>query len=247
VKSDSTVMVRRQSSEASVSDSSDAGFGRDKTRVLICDDHDLIRQALRAVISAEPDMEVVGEASNGSQAVTLTRDLRPDTVIMDLQMPGISGIEATRRIKTLMPHTTVIVLTVHEENEYILRALEAGAAGYLTKGVISKEIPMVIRTAASGECILSEAILNKLVVYTRQFPSEDVRSKIDSSNLTDRETEIVCLVAQGLSNKIVAAKLHLSENTVKKYMMSIFLKLGVSSRTAMVSAARDRGLTNDHD
>ena len=160
------------------------------TRVLIADDHDLIRQALRAVIDEEPDMQVVGEASDGEQAVTEALALQPDAVVMDIQMPKLSGIEATRRIKEQIPDVTVLVLTVHDSNEYILRILEAGASGYLTKGIISKDIPAAIRAAIGGESILSEEILRKLLNYALRFPTRSPEVDTDTT-LTERETEIL--------------------------------------------------------
>ncbi len=179
--------------------------GKKLTRVLIADDHDLIRQALRAVIDEEPDMEVVGEASDGEQAVARAIELRPDAVVMDIQMPKLSGVEATGRIKEQMPDVTILVLTVHDSNEYILRILEAGASGYLTKGIISKDIPAAIRAAIGGESILSEEILSKLLTYALRYPTR--QTNVDNSTtLTERETEILELVAQGASNKVIASR-----------------------------------------
>lgn len=215
--------------------------GEQKTRVLICDDHDLIRQALRTVINSEPDMQVVGEASDGGQAVALARDLRPDAVVMDIEMPELSGIEATRAIKELLPGATILVLTVHNDYEYILSVLEAGASGYLTKGIISNEIPSAIRGAMSGESILSEEILKRLLTYARQSQAAGNPSPA-VPDLTERELELLRLTAKGYSNKTISRELGLSENTVKKYMMSVFAKLGVRSRTAAVITAQQIGL-----
>lgn len=216
-----------------------------KIRVLICDDHDLIRQALRTVIDNEADMEVIGEAVDGEQAVELARTLQPDAVVMDIQMPKLSGVEATERIKQILPGTLILVLTVHESNEYILRVLEAGATGYLTKGIISKEIPNAIRSAVSGESILSEQILKKLLKYALQYHTHTDIGHDVASTLTKREIKILELVAQGASNKTVGDRLSLSENTVKKYMMGIFTKLGANSRTAAVIAAQKIGLLHE--
>ncbi len=210
-------------------------------RVLVCDDHDLIRQALRGVVNAEPDMEVAGEASNGEEAVALARELQPDAVVMDIEMPGMSGIEATKRIKSILPSATILVLTVHDSNEYILRILKAGATGYLTKGIISKEVPAAIRTAISGESILSEDILRKLIDYALRFPDAD-EDTYKRDEFSDRDIDILRLVAEGCSNKTIGRELNLSENTVKKYMMAIFDKLGVHSRTSAVIAAQQTGL-----
>ena len=212
-----------------------------KIRVLISDDHDLIRQALRTVINNESDMEVIGEAIDGEQAVDLATKLKPDAVVMDIQMPKLSGVEATRRIKEILPDAIILVLTVHDSNEYILRILEAGASGYLTKGIISKDIPTAIRSAINGESILSEEIFKKLLKYALRYPTK--KEVLDAErNLTGREIEILELVAQGASNKTIASDLNLSQNTVKKYMMGIFGKLGANSRTAAVINAQQIGL-----
>lgn len=215
-------------------------------RVLIADDHDLIRQALRAVIDDEPDMQVIGEACDGEQAVALALELKPDAVVMDIQMPKLSGVEATGRIKERLPDVIILVLTVHDSNEYILRILEAGATGYLTKGIISKDIPAAIRAAISGESILSEEILRKLLTYALRYPTR--QQALDSqTTLTERETEMLELVAQGASNKVIATQLNLSQNTVKKYMMGIFTKLGATSRTGAVITAQQIGLLSRHE
>jgi DNA-binding NarL/FixJ family response regulator len=220
--------------------------GSIRARVLIADDHDLIRQALRAVIDDEPDMEVVGEACDGEQAVAMALALKPDAMVMDIQMPKMSGVEATGRIKQLLPEVTILVLTVHDSNEYILRILEAGASGYLTKGIISKDIPAAIRAAINGESILSEEILRKLLTYALRYPTRQQALETQTT-LTEREAEILELVAQGASNKIIASQLNLSQNTIKKYMMGIFAKLGATSRTGAVINAQQIGLLSRHD
>lgn len=216
-------------------------------RVLIADDHDLIRQALRAVIDDEPDMQVIDEASNGEEAVAKALELKPDAVLMDIQMPKLSGVEATGRIKKQLPDVIVVVLTVHDSNEYILRILEAGASGYLTKGIISKDIPAAIRAAISGESILSEEILRKLLTYALRYPTRQQMPEEIPTTLTEREAEILELVAQGASNKVIAGELNLSQNTVKKYMMGIFTKLGATSRTGAVINAQQIGLLSRHE
>ncbi len=219
----------------------------ERIRVLIADDHDLIRQALRTVIDEEPDMKVVGEACDGEQAVALALELKPDAMVMDIQMPKLSGVEATGRIKAALPEVTILVLTVHDSNEYILRILEAGASGYLTKGIISKDIPAAIRAAVSGESILSEEILRKLLTYALRYPTRQPAPLEIPTALTERETEILELLAQGASNKVIASELSLSQNTVKKYMMGIFAKLGATSRTGAVVKAQQIGLLSRHE
>ncbi len=219
----------------------------ERIRVLIADDHDLIRQALRTVIDEEPDMMVVGEACDGEQAVALALELKPDAMVMDIQMPKLSGVEATGRIKQALPEVTILVLTVHDSNEYILRILEAGASGYLTKGIISKDIPAAIRAAVGGESILSEEILRKLLTYALRYPTRQPAPSEIPTGLTERETEILELLAQGASNKVIASQLNLSQNTVKKYMMGIFAKLGATSRTGAVVKAQQMGLLSRHE
>jgi DNA-binding NarL/FixJ family response regulator len=220
--------------------------GTRKIRVLISDDHDLIRQALSTVINNEADMEVVGEAVDGENAIELATKLKPDAVVMDIQMPRMSGVDATRQIKKVLPEAVILVLTVHDSSEYILRILEAGASGYLTKGIISKEIPTAIRSAINGESMLSEEILKKLLKYALRYPSK--QETLDNvTNLTEREIEILELVARGAGNKTVASELGLSQNTVKKYMMGIFDKLGADSRTAAVINAQQIGLLSLHE
>jgi DNA-binding NarL/FixJ family response regulator len=216
-----------------------------RIRIVVCDDHDLIRHALRSVIDSESDMEVVGEAADGEAAVELVSALRPDAVVMDISMPKLSGIEATERIKRSLPETVVLVLTVHEEEEFILRILEAGANGYITKGIITREMPNVIRSAVGGESILSEEVLKKLLEYTMRTRREMTASENLGHILTPREIEMLKLVAQGAINKSIGRSLGLSENTVKKCMMAIFAKLRVNSRSAAVSAVRNAGLLDD--
>jgi DNA-binding NarL/FixJ family response regulator len=212
-----------------------------KTRVLIADDHDLIRHALRTVINNEFDMEVIGEAKDGEQAVALATKLSPDAVVMDIQMPKLSGIEATRQIKKIVPDAVILILTIHDSSGYILRVLEAGASGYLTKGIISEDIPSAIRAAVKGESTLSEEILKKLLKYALRYPTK--KDVADTEvHLTDREIEILELVARGEGNKTIANELGLSQNTVKKYLIGIFEKLGVDSRTAAVINAQQIGL-----
>ena len=222
-----------------------ASNGLQKIRVLIADDHELIRQALRTVIDNEIDMEVIGEAVDGDQAVDLVIKLKPDAVVMDIEMPKVSGVEATRQIKEHVPDAIILVLTVHDSNEYILRILEAGASGYIIKSIISKDIPNAIRLAINGESILSEQMLKKLLQYALRYPT--IKKVSDAElNLTDRELQILELLAQGANNKTIAIELDLSQNTVKKYMMGIFDKLGAESRTAAVINAQRIGLLSVH-
>jgi len=211
------------------------------TRVLIADDHRFIRQALRSCLDKEQDMEVIGEATDGEQAVALSAELSPDVVIMDIEMPVLNGLEATRQIRKVSPGTIILVLTVHDDREYILHILEAGAAGYLTKKAMGKEIACAIRAVTSGESILSEDIMKQLLAYAFRYPTEPV--VLDhGEKLTAREIQVLELVAKGASNKAIAEALDLSLNTVKKYLMGIFDKLHAGSRTSAVINAQRAGL-----
>jgi DNA-binding NarL/FixJ family response regulator len=211
------------------------------TRVLIADDHRFIRQALRSCLDKEQDMEVIGEATDGEQAVALSAELSPDVVIMDIEMPVLNGLEATRQIRKVSPGTIILVLTVHDDREYILHILEAGAAGYLTKKAMGKEIACAIRAVTSGESILSEDIMKQLLAYAFRYPTEPV--VLDhGERLTAREIQVLELVAKGASNKAIAETLDLSLNTVKKYLMGIFDKLHAGSRTSAVINAQRAGL-----
>ena len=211
------------------------------TRVLIADDHKFIRQALRSCLDKEQDMEVIGEATDGEQAVRLSAQLSPDVIIMDIEMPVLNGLEATRQIRKVSPDTIILVLTIHDDREYILHILEAGAAGYLTKKAMGKEIACAIRAVTSGESILSEDIMKQLLTYAFRYPTQPL--VLDhGEKLTAREIQVLELVAKGASNKAIAQTLNLSLNTVKKYLMGIFDKLQASSRTSAVINAQRAGL-----
>jgi DNA-binding NarL/FixJ family response regulator len=186
-------------------------------------------------------MEVIGEATDGGQAVALSAELSPDVVIMDIEMPVLNGLEATRQIRKISPGTIILVLTVHDDREYILHILEAGAAGYLTKKAMGKEIACAIRAVTSGESILSEDIMRQLLAYAFRYPTGPV--VLDhGEKLTAREIQVLELVAKGASNKAIAEALDLSLNTVKKYLMGIFDKLHAGSRTSAVINAQRAGL-----
>lgn len=202
-------------------------------RILIVDDHPVVRAGLRAVIESQDDLTVVGEAETGEEGVRRAALDEPDLVLMDLQMPGSGGVAATRAIVALDPAPRVMVLTTYATDSDILAALDAGAVGYLLKDAPPDVLFDSIRTAAVGEMTLAPAVASKLVDRVRQ-PSRDA--------LTARELEVLELVAQGLGNKAVANQLHVSEATVKTHLVHVFTKLDVDTRTAAVSVAVDRGL-----
>jgi DNA-binding NarL/FixJ family response regulator len=198
-------------------------------RVVLADDHPVVREGLRGMLSAEPDIEVVGEAASGPEAVTLAERLRPDVVLMDLRMPGGDGVEATRQLAG----TTVVVLTTYDSDAEILRAVEAGAAGYLLKDTPRAVLADSVRAAARGETVLAPAVAGRLLGRMRGAPAPE--------QLTARETEVLALVARGLTNAEIGRRLYLSEATVKTHLLRACAKLGVSGRTAAVTKAIETG------
>lgn len=202
-------------------------------RLLIVDDHPIVRAGFEGMLAGKSDLEVVGEAENGEEAVRLAERLRPDVVLMDLRMPVVDGVEATRRIKAGSPQTNVLVLTTYDSDADILRAIEAGATGYLLKDTPREELFRAIRAAARGEPVLAPSVTARLM-QRAQAPSQQA--------LSGREIEVLELVARGGSNKELARELHLSEATVKSHLIHIFDKLGVADRTAAVTVALERGI-----
>jgi len=201
-------------------------------RVLVADDHPIVRSGIVALLGAAADIEVVGEASNGRQAVDLALALAPELVLMDLQMPELTGDEATALILAALPATRVVVLTTYETDASILTAIEAGASGYLLKAAPQEEILAGIRSVARGEVALAPSIAAMLVG----------RVKTRAITLSPRETEVLGLVAQGMSNPAIAKKLFLGEATVKTHLLHAFEKLDVSDRTRAVTKAMELGL-----
>ncbi len=202
-------------------------------RLLIVDDHPIVRAGFEGMLAGKPDLEVVGEAENGQEAVRLAERLQPDVVLMDLRMPVIDGVEATRRIKEEYPLVNVLVLTTYDSDADILRAIEAGATGYLLKDTPREELFRAIRAAARGEPVLAPSVTARLM-QRAQAPSQ--------KSLSGREIEVLELVARGGSNKELARELHLSEATVKSHLIHIFDKLGVADRTAAVTVALEKGI-----
>ena len=202
-------------------------------RVLIADDHPVVRAGLQGMLLGQPDIQVVGEAVTGAEAIAMTEQLRPSVVLMDLRMPEMDGVSATVRIRERQPQTHVLVLTTYDGDADILRAIEAGATGYLLKDTPRDDLFRAIRAAAKGESFLTPAVATRLIGRVRA-PVED--------SLSDREVEVLTLVAQGASNNEVAKQLWISEATVKTHLIHIFGKLGVSDRTAAVTLALERGI-----
>jgi DNA-binding NarL/FixJ family response regulator len=212
-------------------------------RVLVADDHPVFRRGMRAILSAEPGTELVGEATDGEEAVALASKLRPDVILMDLNMPKVTGIEATQRILGANPDTAILMLTMFEDDQSIFAAMRAGAHGYVLKGADGAETLRAIQAAASGEAIFSPAITQRLTEYFAT-PDRDRVTSADRvfSNLTEREHEILSLMAEGYTNNAIASRLYLSPKTVRNYVSSIFTKLQVSDRSQAIVHAREAGL-----
>ncbi len=206
------------------------------TRVLITDDHGVVRQGLRMFLSLDPDFEVVGEASNGEEALAMARDLEPDVVLMDLLMPVMDGISATEKIRAELPDVEVIALTSVLEDASVTGAVRAGAIGYLLKDTDSEELSRAIKAAAEGRVHLAPEAAARLM--------REVRAPENPEALTDRETEVLKLLARGKANKQIAGNLYVSEKTVKAHVSSILMKLGVKSRTQAALHAVRTGVVN---
>ena len=212
-----------------------------KIKIMIADDHPLLRQALRSVLEKYEDFEIIAEAGDGEETVRKAVELMPQVLIMDISMPKLNGLEATRIIKDKCPNIAILVLTVHDDSEHILSILEAGAAGYLTKSVFGEEVVHAIRGVAVGETVLSPSISQQVIKHALKYSTKPIR--LDSGNrVTCRELEILKLAAEGLSNKDIALKLNLSLRTVKGYLVEIFSKLNVGSRTEAVITALRAGI-----
>ncbi|MFQ5576869.1 MAG: response regulator [Anaerolineae bacterium] len=213
-------------------------------KVLLADDHVVVRAGTRQLIERHPDITVIGEASNGHEAVQLAADLTPDVVVMDVRMPGVSGIEATKRIKAEHPTMAVLVLTAHDDDEYVFALLQAGANGYLLKTAEADELVKAIRTVVGGQLALTPTVAGKVVSqFTSGKTLPDVLSSIqpDYGGLTGREMDILRLVGKGLTNKEIGRTLYISDRTVQAHLSNIFSKLNVSSRTEAVMHAVRRG------
>ena len=214
----------------------------DAIRVLICDDHALFRRGIAMVLEAEDGIEVAGEASDGDEAVAAAEELVPDVVLMDVRMPKRSGIEATRAIAELLPTARILMLTVSDEEEDLYDAIKAGAAGYLLKEISIEEVAGAIRQVVDGQSLITPSMASKLLAeFTNLAKKADAKQAVMSPKLTSRELEVLKLVAQGMSNKEIAAELYISENTVKNHVRNILEKLHLHSRMeAVVYAVREK-------
>ncbi|HET8761156.1 MAG TPA: response regulator transcription factor [Nitrospiria bacterium] len=214
-----------------------------KIRVLIADDHQVVRDGLSAILQTKDDIVVVGEAKDGVEAVEKTKQLQPDVVLMDISMPRMTGVEATRKIKEQCPSVRVVVLTMYEEEEYIFDLVKTGVAGYLLKNSDSAQIVKAIRSAAKGESFLHPTIAGKILTeFTHMAEGRGKKPAKGKSDLTEREQGVLQYIAEGKTNKEIANALSISEKTVKNHVRNIFHKLDVYDRTQAAIQAIRRGI-----
>lgn len=211
----------------------------DRIRVLIADDHTIVRSGVRLLLEAEPDIEVVGEAGDGNEALALAESRQPNVVLIDVAMPGMDGMEATRQIKARWPHINVLALTMHRSDEYFFEMLKAGACGYVLKGAETSELINAVRIVSRGEVFLHATMARRLV--------HDYLSRVEGTaesnvSLSPREKEILRLLAEGYSSNEIAHKLVISPSTVHTHRSNLMAKLGLSSRHELIQYARQRGL-----
>ena len=212
----------------------------DHIRILIADDHPLFRDGMHGLLDSVADAQVVGEATTGDEAVALAASLQPDVILMDIKMPGMNGIEATRQILYTSPHIAILVVTMLEDDDYVFAAMRAGARGYLLKGANQAEVLRAIRAVANGEAIFGPAIARRVLGYfATPRPAAPARL---FPELTERETEVLNLIAQGRSNQEIADQLVLSLKTVRNHVSNIFSKLHVADRAQAIIRAREAGL-----
>jgi DNA-binding NarL/FixJ family response regulator len=212
-------------------------------RVLLCDDQALVRSGFRMILEAREDIEVVGEADDGAQALELTWRLLPDVVLMDIRMPGIDGVEATRRLVAAGAEARILILTTFDLDDYVFEALRAGASGFMLKDVQPAQLVEAVRVVARGEALLAPTVTRRLLDrFARTLPGAREEPAPELSSLTDREREVLTLLAEGLSNAELAERLFLSETTVKTHVSSVLRKLGLRDRVQAVVLAYQAGL-----
>lgn len=209
--------------------------------VLIAEDHAIVREGIRMILEAEPDFDVVGEAKDGREALELAQRLAPDVVVMDISMPRMTGIEATPQIRRVCPNTRVLILTMHEEESYVFQLLRAGASGYVLKRAAAQDLVEAVRATAKGEAFLYPSVARNVVKdYLTRLQSGEGRDRYDG--LTDREREILILVADGLSNAQIAERLHISVKTIQTHRAHVMEKLDLHDRSLLVRYAVRKGL-----
>jgi two-component system response regulator NreC len=214
---------------------------RGKIRVLLADDHGIVRQGVKMILSNEPDIEVVGEAEDGLQAVEMAKRLKPDVAVLDISMPGINGIEATRQIKAALPSVQTLALTMHADDTYVFQLLKAGGSGYVLKRAAATDLVQAVHAARRGEAFLYPAVAKAVVAdYLKRLQSGEGRESYDG--LTEREREILTLVAEGTTNQEISQKLYISVKTVQTHRTHIMEKLNLHDRTMLVRYAIRKGL-----
>lgn len=213
----------------------------DKIRIIFAEDHVLVREGTRQILDREEDLEVVGEAADGVEAVELVKRLKPDLAILDIAMPNMGGIEATRQIKSIAPQTSVLILSAYDDDQYVFALLEAGAAGYLLKDVSGEELVRSVRAVNAGEPVLHPTIARKVIARFANSGPTDVEPSVKGSSLSGREIEVLRIAARGISNAAIGVELSLSSRTVQVHLTHIFNKMGVASRTEAVITALRRG------
>lgn len=211
-------------------------------KVIICDDQAIIRDGLEMLLKLEKDIEVVGQAQDGTEAVEIVKRTQPDLVLMDLKMPGLNGIEATRQIRTQHPQVKVLVLTTYDDDEWVFDAIRAGASGYLLKDTPREEVIKAIRGTAAGKSFVDPAVAGKLLNQVAGKQTQPATLLTDK--LTEREADVLRLIARGFTNADIAERLHLSEGTVRNHVSAIFAKLEVADRTQAAVIAIQHGLSN---
>ena len=212
----------------------------DTIRIIIADDHTLLRDGLKALFASVPDIEVIGEAETGAGVITIADQLQPDVILMDIQMPGINGIQATRQIVEKHPDIGVIVVTMYKDDDSVFAAMRAGARGYILKGADQEEMLRAIRSVARGEAMFGPEIATRLVNFFSSAPAD--LSPQAFPDLTNREHEVLELIAQGLNNQAIASRLSISQKTVRNHISNIFNKLQVVDRAQAIVKAREAGL-----
>lgn len=214
----------------------------EQVRVLLVDDHALFREGLAGIISSQPDMQVVGEANDGLDGFVKAQELKPDLILMDVQMPGMDGIEAVRQIKQILPETIIVMLTVRGDDNMLFEALKNGAQGYLLKEIRSQNLLEMLRGALRGEAALSPNLAGRVLSEFRRLSKGGIPEKEDDSGLTEREQQVLVEASKGATDKEIAAALNISLNTVKTHIRNILSKLHVRTRREATRAAHKKGL-----
>lgn len=215
-----------------------------RIRLMIADDHKLFREGIKALLAVTDDIEIIGEADDGDSALRISQDLQPDVILMDINMPGLNGIQATEKILEKEPQTRIVMLTMLEDDASVFNAMRVGARGYLLKGADPQEVLSVIRAVAEGQALFGPTIATRLMNYFKELSTKPARSPTGAPfpELTEREMEVLRLISQGLNNQEIAQKLVLSSKTVRNHITNIFSKLQVADRAQAIVRAREAGL-----